>query len=190
MELQINFQRTVTCRLVSLIWQKNAFDCYYVHDIMQHLFCLTKSEIMPACSYSLVWLDNVFASGAVVGRATTNEWGRLPLRPQRSRATPLLRGGASNHGSRRRNVVNFHSTTIIQVAAINTCNLSNIIIRSYIGVTSFKSTVPSSASKSPCKPDDVTMIDECKQSTTTSSTHSKKNWQMNTFHHCLKRWMD
>ena len=31
----------------------------------------------------------------------------------RSRATPRVRGGASNHGSWRKNVVNFHSTTII-----------------------------------------------------------------------------
>ena len=33
-----------------------------------------------------------------------------------------------------------------------------------------------------CTRDDVTMIDECKNSTPTSSTHVKKNLQMNTFH--------
>ena len=38
--------------------------------------------------------------------------------------------------------------------------------------------------------DDVTMVNECKQSTTTSSTHVKKNLQMNTFHDGLKAWMD
>ena len=34
-------------------------------------------------------------------------------RASRSRATPRVRDGASNHGSWRKNVVNFHSTTII-----------------------------------------------------------------------------
>ena len=46
-----------------------------------------------------VGIDHVFASGAVVGRATTHEWGRPSLRAQR--------------GQKRKNVVNFHSTTII-----------------------------------------------------------------------------
>ena len=53
---------------------------------------------------TIVVIDHVFASGAVVGRATTHEWDRV---------TPRVRGGASNHGSWRKNVVNFHSTTII-----------------------------------------------------------------------------
>ena len=34
------------------------------------------------------------------------------------------------------------------------------------------------------------MVNECKQSTTTSSTHVKKNFQMNTFHDGLKAWID
>ena len=34
------------------------------------------------------------------------------------------------------------------------------------------------------------MVDECKQSTTTSSNHVKKNFEMNTFHGGLKTWMD
>ena len=38
--------------------------------------------------------------------------------------------------------------------------------------------------------DDVTMVDECKQSTTTSSTHVKKHFQVITFHDGLKAWMD
>ena len=41
-----------------------------------------------------------------------------------------------------------------------------------------------------CTRDDVTMVDEYKQSMTTSSTHLKKNFQMNTFHVGLKPWMD
>ena len=49
---------------------------------------------------------------------TTHEWGRLvgsrgSARNAEQQATPLLRGGASNHGSWRKTVVNFHSTTII-----------------------------------------------------------------------------
>ena len=36
---------------------------------------------------------------------------------------------------------------------------------------------------------DVTMVDECKQSTTTPSTHMKKNCQVNTFHDGLTAWM-
>ena len=38
--------------------------------------------------------------------------------------------------------------------------------------------------------DDATMVDECKQSTSTSSTHVKKNCQVNTFYDGLKAWMD
>ena len=38
--------------------------------------------------------------------------------------------------------------------------------------------------------DDVTIVDERKQSMTTSSTHVKKYFQMNTFHGGLKPWMD
>ena len=38
--------------------------------------------------------------------------------------------------------------------------------------------------------DDVTMVDECIQSTATSSTHVKKNFQVNTFHDGLKARMD
>ena len=34
------------------------------------------------------------------------------------------------------------------------------------------------------------MVDECKQSTTTSSTHLKKNFQVNIFHDGWKVWMD
>ena len=34
------------------------------------------------------------------------------------------------------------------------------------------------------------MVDECKQSTTTSTTHAKKNFLVNTFHGGLKAWMD
>ena len=34
------------------------------------------------------------------------------------------------------------------------------------------------------------MVNECKQSTIKSSTHVKKNFQMNTFHDGLKVWMD
>ena len=37
---------------------------------------------------------------------------------------------------------------------------------------------------------DVTMVDECKQSTTTSSTHVKNNLQVNIFHDGWKVWMD
>ena len=44
-----------------------------------------------------------------------------------------------------------------------------------------------------CTHDDVTMVDICKQSTATStcsSTHVKKTFQMNIFHDGLKVWMD
>ena len=34
------------------------------------------------------------------------------------------------------------------------------------------------------------MVHECKQSTTTSRTHVKTNFQMNTFHDNFKAWMD
>ena len=58
-------------------------------------------------------IDHVFASGAVVGRATTHSWGR----PER-RATPLVRGGASNHGSWRKNVVNSYNHTLLKAIRI------------------------------------------------------------------------
>ena len=112
-----------------------------------------------------------------------------PVAPRtaRSRATPRVRGGASNHGSWRKNVVNFHSTTIINVVAFKPCNYLNRITRSWIGITSLKSTPPSSESTLLCTRDDVTMAHECKQSTTTSRTHAKKNFQVNTFHDDFKR---
>ena len=59
-----------------------------------------------------------------------------------------------------------------------------------MGITSFKSTTPSSESTSLCTGDDVTMVDECKQSTTPSSIHVKESVQVNTFHDGLKAWMD
>ena len=131
-------------------------------------------------------IDHVFASGAVFGRATTHEWGRSA----RSRPTPRMRGGASNHGSCRKNGINFHSTTIIEVVAIKPCNVWSRTIRSWIGITSFKSTPPSPETTSLCTRYDVTMVDDCKQSTTMSSTHVKKTFQVNTFHGGLKVWMD
>ena len=36
----------------------------------------------------IVGIDHVFASGAVVGRATTHEWGRPSLRGQRGAGRP------------------------------------------------------------------------------------------------------
>ena len=63
-------------------------------------------------------------------------------------------------------------------------------MRSWIGITSYKSTPPSSGSTSLCTRDDVTMVDNCKQCTTTSITHAMKNIQVNTFHGGLKAWMD
>ena len=62
--------------------------------------------------------------------------------------------------------------------------------RGDLPMTSFKSTPPSLEGMSLCTCNDATMIDECKQSTTTSSTHMKKNFQMNAFHAGLKLWMD
>ena len=59
-----------------------------------------------------------------------------------------------------------------------------------MGVTGVKSTTPSSERTSQCTRDDVTMVNEYKQSTTTSSPHLKKNFQMNTFNDGLKAWMD
>ena len=56
-----------------------------------------------------------------------------------------------------------------------------------MGITSFKSTTPSSENTSLCTRDDVTMVDECKQNTTTPSSHMSKNFQMNTLHDGLKR---
>ena len=49
---------------------------------------------------------------------------------------------------------------------------------------------PSSESTSLCMRNDVTMVDECKQKTTTSSTYVKKNFLMNSFPDGLKAWMD
>ena len=54
-------------------------------------------------------IDHVFASGALVGRATMHSLGRLAPGCAERRATLLVRGGASNHGSWRKNVVNFYS---------------------------------------------------------------------------------
>ena len=34
------------------------------------------------------------------------------------------------------------------------------------------------------------MVDKCKQSKTTSTTHMKENFQVNTFQDSLKAWMD
>ena len=59
-----------------------------------------------------------------------------------------------------------------------------------MGITSFKSTRPSSESTSLCTRDDVTMVDECKQNTTTPSSHMNNNSQINTLHDGLKAWMD
>ena len=50
--------------------------------------------------------------------------------------------------------------------------------------------LPSSESTLLCSRDDVTMVHKCKQSTTTSRTHVKKNFQVNTLHNNFKAWMD
>ena len=55
------------------------------------------------------------------------------------------------------------------------------IIRSWIGITSLKSTPPCSGITSLCTRDDVTMVDECKQSTTTPTTHVKKTFKWTHF---------
>ena len=127
----------------------------------------------------------------VRGRGWTRHHARVgsPVAPRaaRSRATPRVRGGASNHGSWRKNVVNFHSTKIIEVVAFKPLNR---VTRSWIGITSIKSTPPSSESTLLCTRDDVTMVHECKQSTNMSHIHVKKNFQVNTFHDDFKAWMD
>ena len=54
-------------------------------------------------------IDHVLTSAAEVERDTTHSWcrpaARCTLRAER-RAIPLVRGGASNHGSWRKNMVN------------------------------------------------------------------------------------
>ena len=46
---------------------------------------------MQASINKILWeLTTFFASGAVVGRATTHEWGRPSLHAARSRATPKV----------------------------------------------------------------------------------------------------
>ena len=59
----------------------------------------------PKILHYVVWIDHVFVSGAV----------GLPvaLRAAPRLATPRVGGGASNHSSWHKNVVNFHSTMII-----------------------------------------------------------------------------
>ena len=87
-------------------------------------------------------------------------------------------------------MVNFHSTKIRSWQSNHVTFEAELSAVNYIGITSFESTPPSSESTSLCMRDDVTIVDECKQSTTTLSTHVKKNFQMNTFHAGLKSWMD
>ena len=58
-------------------------------------------------------IDHIFALGAVVGRATTHSWGLVgspgsAVRAEQ-RATQLVCGGASNHGSWRKNLVNSYN---------------------------------------------------------------------------------
>ena len=79
----------------------------------------------------------------------------------RSRATPRVHDGESNHGSWCKNMVNFHSTTFIWIVAMKSCSFWSIIIHSEIGITSFKSTPPSSESMSLCTCDAITMVNEC-----------------------------
>ena len=105
-----------------------------------------------------------------------------------SLATPVY-GLACNHGSWRKNVVNFHSTTIIKVVAIKPCNFWSRIICSKISITSFKSTLHYWECTLLCTRD-LTMVNECKQSVLTSSTQLKKNSQGNTFQDHLKSGMD
>ena len=144
-----------------------SFSKVFTMNIPQYLLCIHAFPIV-------VGIDHVFASGAEVGHTTTQEWGcSIALRAARSRATP--------------EVVNFHSTMI---RTIKPCNFFSRIIRSLISIVSFKSTLPSSENTSLCTRDDVTMVDECTQSTTPSSTHVEKNFQTNIFHENLKAWMD
>ena len=91
-------------------------------SVMEHspLWSL-RVEILDRKTALVVGIDHVFASGAVIGCATTQEWGR-PSPVVWIQLTPRVRGGAFNHGSWRKNVVNFHSTTIIYVVAIKPCN--------------------------------------------------------------------
>ena len=89
-------------------------------------------------------------------------------------------------------MVHFHSTTIIEVVAIIPCNFA-------AELSTLKSVSPGSNQHrllrwvhihtSLCMRDGVTLVDGCKQSTTTSSSHAKEIFQMNTFGG-LKAWMD
>ena len=138
-----------------------------------------------------VGIDHVFASGAVVGRNTTHEWGCPLLRAQRGARRPHeCVVVCPTTAPDAKIVVNFNSTMIMEVVAIKSRSFWSRIICNEIGITSFKSTRPSAESRSLCTWDDVTMEDECKQSTTTSSTQVKKNSQVNTFHDGLKACMD
>ena len=89
---------------------------------------------------------------------------------------PRARGGAANHGSWRKTVVNFHSNHDHLGRSNQTMHLWSRIIpvlNYWIGITSFKSTPTSSESTSLSTSDDVIMVDECKHNT---PTHVKKNF--------------
>ena len=110
----------------------------------------------------------------MVGRATTHEWCRPSHRAPR-RATTHELGRPSLRA---------------QCGAGRPHECVVATTRNWIGIASLKSTPPSSESTSLCTRDDVTMVHECKQSTTTSRNHVKKNFQVNTFHDDFKAWMD
>ena len=74
------------------------FNCGWITIKITRLDCYDQND------RGRMEIDHAFAPGAVVGRATTHSWGRAE-----QRVTPLLRGGASNHGSWRKNVVNSYN---------------------------------------------------------------------------------
>ena len=75
-----------------------------------------------------------------------------------------------------KNVVNFHSTTMVLVVAIKPCIFLSRIVRSEIGITSFKSMSLCLRSTSLCTRDEIRMVNESKPSTSTSSTHAIIKW--------------
>ena len=132
-----------------------------------------------------VIIDHVFAPGWWLDapRRTSG----VSRRSARSRATPWMR---ADFIMNERSCIDLHNKPTFEkcskICYLGRCNQTMQLIRYH----QVQSTPPSPESTSLCTRDDVTVVDECQQSTTKQSTHAKTNFQMNIFHDGLKTWID
>ena len=127
----------------------------------------------------IVGIDHVFASGAVVGRCARSDGRPHSCVVARPTTAPDAKTGSISIPPRsfrsQQSNREIFKQNYPQLNRYHQLQINATFLGEYVAMHAR---------------DDVTMVDKCKQSTTTSTTHENKNFLVNTFHGGLKAWMD